>query len=165
MSESYKILIFPESQQLGQANWQNWKAKILAIVRVRKLYGYFVGTITRPVDSSPGAPAATVEAVRAAQAVWDDQDQLAATIIITNIIDLASSGLNIDEGRTACQIWTQLTALREKRDQLTVMNAEDYLKACKWQTGMDIHSHIAELRRRLRVARDVGLIRSGSLKS
>ncbi|KAH9940314.1 hypothetical protein B0H21DRAFT_710892 [Amylocystis lapponica] len=157
MSESYKIPIFPESQQLGLTNWQNWKAKILAIVRVRKLYGHFTGTLVRPSDPSPGeVDPVQILATTTAQQKWDDNDELAITIIITNIIDLASSGLNTDEGRTAYQIWSQLVGLREKRDQLTVMNAEDYLKACKWQPGTDLHTHVAELRRRFRVARDIG---------
>ncbi|KAH9933080.1 hypothetical protein B0H21DRAFT_682931, partial [Amylocystis lapponica] len=108
MSDSYRIPILPESQQLSLSNWQNWKSKIIAIVRVRKLYGHFTGSLTRPADASPGASAETRAEVVAAQQKWDDNDELALTIIITNIVDIASSGLNTDEGRTACQVWAQL---------------------------------------------------------
>ncbi|KAH9949755.1 hypothetical protein B0H21DRAFT_706887 [Amylocystis lapponica] len=149
------LAVLTDSQQLRLMNWQNWKEKITAFIRVRRLHKYLNGTSLRPAYplSWLEDPAETL-AFQQAQEDWDDDDELAKTIIITNIVDLASSGLET-LGWTSCEVWEQLVALQEKRDQLSILNAKVFLRACKWQMETELNTHIAELQRRLCVTRDV----------
>ncbi|KAH9949153.1 hypothetical protein B0H21DRAFT_707244 [Amylocystis lapponica] len=115
MGTNDKLPIFPESQQLGRHNWQDWKERLIAIFEYRKIYGHIDGSSTRPLDTSPGAEPSAVAAAVARQESWDDDDVAVKTIIRLNIVDFPSSGV-VTAGKTAREVWDQLVARRERKD-------------------------------------------------
>ncbi|KAI0956740.1 hypothetical protein AcW1_005349 [Taiwanofungus camphoratus] len=142
-----ELPVLPDAQLLDRHNWQDWKVRVETICRMYKHHQHLDGTHARPTDPPPGhtLTAAESQALVDSQAAWDDDNELCKAIVILNMRDISGSGVQI-KGRTAHEVWSQLVHLRERRDTLTVANAEKYLEACLWWTGND--EHFTEMRRR-----------------
>ncbi|TFY53217.1 hypothetical protein EVJ58_g9569 [Rhodofomes roseus] len=139
------IPLFPESQQLNRTNWMEWKTRISTILRLKGLLGYLDGTT--PI---PSAAAGTTAIEK-----WRKNDDLVKGIITLNMTDLSGRGADPDT-MNAHEFWSALLAVRERRSELAVLNAEEYLKACKYVPGSDVHAHFDEMRRRRKACRDLG---------
>ena len=134
------MTLFPESQQLNRTNWVEWKSRIQLILLAKGLLGHINGTEPAP---TPSGTTITVEAT-AALAKWRKDNVIAKTTIMLNMTDLTGCGIN-PIAMSAAEFWNGLVSMRERRSKLAVINAEEYLKACKYVPGTDLNAHFDEM--------------------
>ena len=146
MSEDEKrtrVTILSESQQLNRTNWTEWKARIQLILMSQGLIGHIDGSTPVP---TPTGTTITIEATNTL-AKWKKDDVTVKATITLNMTDLTGCGLD-PISSTSLEFWQGLVALRERKNELTAMNAEEYLKSCKYSPGTDLTTHFDEMRRR-----------------
>ena len=154
MSEDEKrtwVTILSESQQLNRTNWTEWKARIHLILMLQGLIGHIDGT---NLASSPSGMMITIEASNTL-AKWKKDDVTVKATITLNMMDLTGCGID-PITTTSLEFWKGLVALRERKNELTMMNAEEYLKNCKYSPGTDLTAHFEEMQCRRKVCRDLG---------
>lgn len=111
------------------------------------------------IDGTKAAPtiSGTTITVEASTALdtWNQDDMIVKATITLNMTDLMGCGID-PITTTAREFWVGLVAVWERRNELTAMNAEEYLKACKYVPGTNMMAHFEELQRRRKVCRDLG---------
>jgi hypothetical protein len=135
-------LMLAEKFMLRKGNWIDWKKQIQTMCKVCSVYGHLDGSIPRPSpgkslmgattkskssmdESGARMPRTTTPSTTpdAACEKWDTDDSIAAVILTLNIEDFVGEGID-DEGKPAAFIWEKLCAKHERKDVLTMINAE-----------------------------------------
>lgn len=111
--------------------------------------------MTLPDPGAATPKESTVKEIQAAIEKWDREDPLAKGTVTLNMMDVTGCGVEADEA-TAHEFWKRLLAVRERKSELASMNAEEYLKSCKYAANSDLNAHFVELRRRRKACRDIG---------
>ncbi|TFY57497.1 hypothetical protein EVJ58_g6983 [Rhodofomes roseus] len=145
-----KVLILPENFHLTRSNWIQWKSKILTIAELKGVLEHLDGTTSAPIPVADTPTPTEAKAI----AKWRKDDLLAKATCTLNM-DIESCGIE-PHGKTAHEFWSALLAVKERRSELAIQNADEYLRACKYVPGDDIHAHIEELRRRRKACREIG---------
>lgn len=123
-------------------NWLQWKRRILAIMRDRRLIGQIDGTNPYP---EPADPKKIDKAEQVLIDAWIVIDGPAQTQIELSIGD--SEMVHILQAKTAKEMWDTLCAVKEPRGALGVLSARRALYRSTMEEGGDMIAHIADIRK------------------
>lgn len=144
----------------GEENWRPYKQEILFAVQLRGLTGYIGRMIPRP-NNYPGPiyPLAqtTTPLFRLTPCLeeWEARDRLVAGVIISNITDPASLG--IDETKRASEIWTALVKRFEKCDEQRIHLADTNLRQEKFDPAeLTMEDHKKQMQNLIKKVHDLG---------
>ena len=116
-STNVSILRFPKDNQLdGDKNWRTYKHECVLVLKVRSLLPYVKGKIAEPSPNANilvGQTQMLIWSQTPLYEEWVTRDVTAASILVTNIRDPVSIG--IEEEKSSVEIWKLLMEKFEKR--------------------------------------------------
>jgi len=96
---SYKI------DALKENNWHVWKLRMQKYLRLHKVFKYTEGTCPKPAGDDPNNSAKVT--------MWEEEDLITQTLILTNIDDAQMHHVN--DAKTLAQMWESLQMAHQTR--------------------------------------------------
>ncbi|KAJ7019025.1 hypothetical protein C8F04DRAFT_1276781 [Mycena alexandri] len=142
MSQSLgPITILPESKQLSDNNWNDFKEDLFSLIRGRGLGGYINGTI-HPLTGPAPYPHIHPTPLNHATPSLDEynmREGFVSSMIYQNVKDPKAHGLSASDGARA--MWTTLHGKFNRTSDLLAGLAKDKLRAVKLHSGRDLPCH------------------------
>ena len=134
-SGSYRI------ELLNNDNWMPWKQRMLAILRDQGLEKYIAKTAETPKPIDAAKP---IKEEMDAIVKWQEGDAKARTRIELSIGD--SEMIHLSGATMACQMWSQLSMVKESRGCLGILATCQALYWATAEEGFEMVDHISKLR-------------------
>ena len=139
MSESYTSGGY-RIELLKADNWMPWKRRMLAVLQDLGLEKYITKDAKSPTVADPDKP--TKEEAEVIDK-WKEGDARTRTRIELAIGD--AEMVHISGASTTCQMWDQLSTVKESKGHLGVMAARRALYQTMAKEGFDMVTHISRL--------------------
>ena len=101
---SYKIDVLKEN------NWHAWKLRMQKYLHLHKVFKYAEGTCPKPAEDIPNNSTKV--------AMWEEEDLIAQTLILTNIDDAQMHHVN--DAKASVQMWESLQMAHQTHGVQTV---------------------------------------------
>ncbi|KIK62673.1 hypothetical protein GYMLUDRAFT_242322 [Collybiopsis luxurians FD-317 M1] len=148
---------FPEAKQLvGEDNWREYKREVLLAVQSHGLKAYLEGTIvklTAMLLINTQTPTNIFSKLPLPEE-WVSHNAIITSIIVTNIVDPVSLGL--DEDETSAVIWTALVSRFEKCNEQKIHLADSALHKCIYNTDTTMEEHERKMQNLLKCLHNTG---------
>ena len=127
---------------LRSNNWLPWKRRMLAVLRDQGLETYVEEDSKAPTPTDPQRP--TKDETNALTK-WNNGDAKTRTRIELAIGD--SEMIHIIGAKTASEMWSQLTLVKESRGKLGILATQRALYRSIAEEGFDLVEHVSKLRK------------------
>ena len=126
---SYKV------DTLKDNNWHAWKIRMQKFLCLHKVFKYTEDNCPKPKDDPKN---------KAEIAVWEEEDLIAQTLILTNIDNQQMD--HVMHAKTVAQMWESLKQAHQTRGVQTALLAKKELLNATCPEGDDVQSHINKLK-------------------